>query len=284
VVDDLFARIRRTREAKVAQAEAVLRDTAPERPSVGAPRPTEAAAPAAPAAAGPPEVMVDDDRLGAPLVGDAAWFASRDEVLDPVQAQIVRKLKRLLADEQNDVLDLVRRAGGQIAHDDIVPSATDHTGRFVAAIGGELLAAVGAGAAFFGEGAGAADADFASLDACVHDVLVVPLRVLLERSMAGDVAEDELLDRLRSAYRESKGRRIDDASASIACAAFNVGVAAAHPTARVRWAVDPAQGCCADCDDNALEGEVEAGTPFPTGAVRPPGHAGCRCLLVPARQ
>ena len=37
-----------------------------------------------------------------------------------------------------------------------------------------------------------------------------------------------------------------------------------------------------DAEDNRLADAVRAGEPFPTGDLRPPAHAGCRCLLVPA--
>ena len=151
----------------------------------------------------------------------------------------------------------------------------------MAAIGGELLAAVGAGAAFFGEGPGADGADLASLDACVADELVAPLRSLLERAVTGDLGEDEILESVRAAYREVRSRRVDDAARAVAFAAFNTGIEAAHPGWLVRWAVDPVLGCSPDCDDNALEGPVEVGTPFPTGAPRPPGHHSCGCMLVP---
>ena len=285
-VDDLFARIRRTREEKVARAEEVLR-------SALFPTAIDGEREAAPVAEPEPVVIepftpepftISGDRLGAALADDAERFAERERVLAPLQLQIARKIKRLLADEQNDVLDLVRRSHGRVDHEDVMPPADAHAGRYVAAVGGELLSAVGAGASFFADGAGADGADLASLDACVADELVSPLRALLERALAGEAVEDEVLDRMRTAYREVKSRHVDDAAFTIALASFNTGVEAAHAGHLVRWAVDPVHGCSPDCDDNALEGPIEVGTAFPTGATRPPGHAGCRCLLVPVQQ
>jgi hypothetical protein len=294
-VDDLFARIRRTRSAKVARAHQVLReplfDPIPdESPAAAAARPTTgptttrtSTAPAGADEAPPGEVVIAEDRIGAPQAGDAAHVAARDRVLEPLQAQMVRKLKRLLADEQNDVLDLVRRSQGKVLAQDLVPEPGDHAGRYVAAIGGELLASLSAGATFFDGRATAADrADVGALERFVATEVVEPLRSLLSRAVdAADVAEDEQLDRVRSAYREVRNQRIDDAARALSLAAFNAGVEAAHRGGRVRWAVDPVHGCCSDCDDNALEGAIDAGLPFPTGATRPPAHPGCRCLLVP---
>jgi hypothetical protein len=51
--------------------------------------------------------------------------------------------------------------------------------------------------------------------------------------------------------------------------------------ATVRWVVDPGAGPCPDGEDDALEGPISRGTPFPTGHLYPPAHPGCRCLLVP---
>jgi DivIVA domain-containing protein len=285
-VDDLFERIRRTRTAKVARAQQVLREPLFDPIPDGSPAAVAATATTDAAATdtlGTDDVVIAEDRIGAAQAGDAAHVAARDRVLEPLQAQMVRKLKRLLADEQNDVLDLVRRSGGKVLASGLVPEPGDHAGRYVAAIGGELLAAVSAGAAFFDGPAGAADhADVAALERFVATEVVEPLRALLSRALdAADVAEDEQLDRVRSAYREVRNQRIDDAARALALAAFNAGVEAAHRGGRVRWAVDPVHGCCSDCDDNALEGPIDAGLPFPTGATRPPAHPGCRCLLVP---
>ena len=286
--DDVFSRIRRTREANLARAEEVLSS------ALFTPRVDEAveaesavvavAMPTPESATMQRSAVVAEDRVGAVVADDTDHFAARESALASVQTQIGRKIKRLLADEQNDVLDLVRRAPGTTVHDEVLPLLGDHVGRYVAAIGGELLIAVGAGASFFGAGVGGDAADLAALDRCVGDELVVPLRVLLQRALSDDPGSDEILDRVRAAYREVKGQRVDEAARTIACASFNAGIEAALVGQQVRWAVDPVRGCSPDCDDNALEGPVDIGTAFPTGATRPPGHLGCRCLLVPAQQ
>ncbi len=50
----------------------------------------------------------------------------------------------------------------------------------------------------------------------------------------------------------------------------------------VRWVLDPTGGPCPDCDDNVLGGAVAKGDEFPTGHPCAPAHPGCRCLVVPA--
>jgi cell division septum initiation protein DivIVA len=279
-VDDLFARIRESRAETVARAREVLEQPldagavavvvadSPEPPATEAPAPADAA------------VAV------AELSPEAQRFADRDAALSGIEALVVRKLKRLLADEQNDIQDLVRRTQGKVGHDTVVGERDHHVGRYVAAVGGELLAAVSAGASFYDPTGHAADTDLSALDERLAHELLDPLRQLLGRGVdaaAGD--EDDLLDRVRSAYREVKTQRVDTASRVVTLAAFNLGIVTSQPEgALVRWMVDPVTGCSPDCDDNALSDAVPAGEPFPTGATYPPNHPGCRCLLVPVDQ
>ena len=65
-------------------------------------------------------------------------------------------------------------------------------------------------------------------------------------------------------------------------AAFTHGLFDAAPSATgFRWIVDDGGTPCPDAEDNALQGEVAKGDPFPTGDMYPPAHPGCRCLIVP---
>jgi cell division septum initiation protein DivIVA len=269
VVDDLFARIRESRAETVARAREVLDQPLTSAVAVADPPVSDAeAAPAEPA----------ED-----LTPDGRRIAARDVAVADIEGVVVRKLKRLLADEQNDIQDLVRRQQGKIGHDDVLGSREHHVGRYVAAVGGELLAAVSAGASFYDPDAHAGDTDLSALDERLAQELLDPLRQLLGRGVddaAGD--EDELLDRVRSAYREIKSQRVETAARVVTLSAFNLGIVTSQPEgAWLRWAVDPA-GCSPDCGDNELAGAVVAGEPFPTGATYPPNHPGCRCLLVPA--
>jgi len=90
-------------------------------------------------------------------------------------------------------------------------------------------------------------------------------------------------DRVRASYREWKTERIAGAAEDAVLAAFGRGVFEAAPASTAfRWVVDDGEHPCPDCDDDALAGAVAKGEPFPTGAVLPPAHPGCRCLIVPA--
>src|SRR5215207_3840143 len=210
---------------------------------------------------------------------DAEVLAARDETLEPVERDLGRRLKRVLADEQNEVFDLLRR-DKPVSVDDVVPAPTEHAHRFASA----ALADLGTAAT---HGAASADGEVAGSCAALADELgqslVEPMRERITRSFDecdGDL--EEVTERLRSLYREWKGQRIGEAVRHYTAAAYAWGVYEAAPSgAPLRWLVDRTGESCPDADDNALAGDVSKGEAFPTGVRCSPAHPGCRCLVVP---
>jgi DivIVA domain-containing protein len=227
----------------------------------------------------------------APIVEEAlddTLFGQRDASLTPIIVACARKLKRVLADEQNEILHTLRRNEPVRTIDTMLPWETEQASRYAAAITAELEKAALMGAASIDKGsvkehkadinrAGATKGATEALTAAI----VSPLRERLERAVV-DAAGDnsELADAVRSIYREWKTQRIDEHLDDVARAAFGRGaLAAVVPGTRVCWMVDPNGPACPDAEDNALAGEVAAGQPFPTGDVSAPAHEGCRCML-----
>ena len=218
-------------------------------------------------------------------------FEQRDADLTPVIVASAKKLKRVLADEQNEVLDALRRSESVRHLDTLLPWSNEHAGRYREAIAADLLAAAQAGAASVVAANGKptklrkADAVKASTaaDEVLEEWLVTPLRERLERCVAeggGDNAD--VAKRARAVYREWKTQHIDEQLDDVIRTAHGRGVLAAiEPGAGVRWVADDGQRICADCDDNTLAGAVPAGSEFPTGHVAAPAHLGCRCILIP---
>jgi DivIVA domain-containing protein len=210
---------------------------------------------------------------------DEAVLHERDTHLGPVERDLGRRLKRVLADEQNEVFDLLRR--DQPAElDDVVPTAHEHVRRYAAAALPDLdLAAV----------SGAASVDRELTEPCLAlaselgQSLVEPMRERIARSLdecEGDF--EEVTERLRSVYREWKGQRIGAAVRHYAAAAYAWGVYEATPSdTELRWLVDRRGEACPDADDNALASGVRKGEAFPTGVLCSPAHPDCRCLVVP---
>jgi DivIVA domain-containing protein len=216
-------------------------------------------------------------------------FEQRDADLTPLIVASAKKLKRVLADEQNEVLDGLRRREPVRELADLLPTPADHLGRYRAAIVDDLLAAANAGASLVtpdrvaklkkADAAQAAQAGEAVLD----EWLIVPLRERLERCVAdGDGDNAGIAKRIRAVYREWKTQHIDEQLDDVIRAAHGTGAFAALETGvAVDWVADPMHDVCSDCDDNTLGGVVAVGDAFPTGHRFPPAHLGCRCILLP---
>ena len=245
-VDDLFARLRAGRPA--GTDEDADDDAADDGATAG-------------------EVAVEED----------SPFVRRDTTLVPLIVASARKLKRVLADEQNDVLDRLRRSDPVRTLDDLVPPTDQQAARYADAIVTEMAAAVTA--------AGATDpaATLPEVRATLAGDLVGPLRDRLDRAVAeGDGDHDAITKRARSVYREWKTQHIDEHLDDLFRLAYGRGaVAGLAPGTTVRWLTDPGATPCADCEDDSLAGPVAAGEAFPTGHTSAPSHAGCRCLVTP---
>lgn len=250
--------------------------------------------------------LTDDAATGGPATDDVAAEAAddtgvpeslldrRDAVLVPIEKGLSRVLKRVASDEQNEILDRLRRVKrGRPDPAEILPAEDD---RFVDALDGEFANAVQAGATFWAE---LTDGDVVTVDGSdesVRAALVVRVseflalhRAHLERSFAEADEEGldttELADRVRASYRDWRSGSLADLAGDLATAGFTMGERlGAGPGTPWRWVVDHGGLPCADGEDNALAGAVPCEEPFPTGDVTPPAHPGCRCILAPARR
>ncbi len=233
------------------------------------------------------ETDTDDGEAG------STPFTRRDESLVPLIVAGARKLKRVLADEQNGVLDLLRQKQPVSQLDELIADVDEHAATYVGALADELLEAAVAGAAEVGKNdtktlrttitKGGA---LTRAHAVVRDDLVVPLRARLDRAIADGAGDNEdITKRVRAVYREWKTQHIDDQLEDAFRFAHGGGMAAGvKPGTAMNWVIDPSEPTCPDCEDNSLAGDVVAGDAYPTGHVSAPAHAGCRCLTVPAAQ
>ena len=272
--DDIFAKLRRSGAESVAKEVATtqVKKVEPKKKSV--------------------EKKIEpvvEEIIETPIeeVAVATTFELRDEELAPVIAAMSRKLKRVLADEQNEVLDILRGKLPVKTLDAIVGPKADHSARMLEALEASLKAAALAGAKSLSK---ASDKDLqkmvasqmAAINEFVIATVVAPLRERLSRSIsqaAGDNAE--LTSLVRLVYREWKNQHVDTQIDNIAQTSFGRGAfAALTPGVKVCWKVDPNGPACADAEDNSLAGFVNAGEAFPTGHTHAPAHAGCRCALV----
>lgn len=281
-VDALFARIRAERAESVARAQEILAvdrssdaEPAVEQPDVDGPD----AVVAATAADGvePDEQDGDVERVPPALLATGPVWEHRNEAVAALDKKLSRALKRVLSDEQNEVLDALRRTEST-SLSDLLPDLDDHVAAYAAAARPHLSAAASAGASQVDPDV---PVDGGPLADVLGRTLVEPFRRRIERTAAdveGDA--DELDERLRAVYREWKVEHIGGATRDALLDAYAHGQHTAAPAlATLRWLIDPAQGPCPDAQDNALAGEVQKGTTFPTGDDCPQAHPGCLCLL-----
>ena len=225
--------------------------------------------------------------------GEPTPFSRRNEAIVPLIVSAARKLKRVLADEQNEVLDLLRRKEPVTELATLLPDTDEHVAVYTGAIADELLGAAAAGAGELGakdtktlrRKLDQADA-LGAARSVVRNGLIGPLRDRIERALAdSDGDNDEVARTARAVYREWKTQHIDDQLDDVFLSAFGGGVAVtAEHGAPMVWLIDPTSPGCPDCEDNSLAGPVAAGDPYPTGHTSAPAHAGCRCLVLPAHQ
>jgi hypothetical protein len=218
---------------------------------------------------------------------DAEARRRRDEVVAPVMSKLSRALKRALQDDQNDLLNALRRASGAPDLDKLLPEAVQQE-RFAGSVSSALAEGWLKGRAWLrpdGEkGAGSAD-EAAETGKHLGLELAAELAGLLRHRLSESLhtlgeTGDGAQDAAGAAYREWKGPRVEGLAGDFATRAFAQGaVDAAADGTIVRWVVDDGKPC-PDCDDNALAGEQPAGELWPTGQAHPPVHPGCRCLLV----
>jgi DivIVA domain-containing protein len=241
-----------------------------------------------------PDVEADNE-LEEELEADVSptAFSRRDEALVPLIVGAARKLKRVLADEQNGVLDALRSNVTVTSVDALLPSADDHAAPYLAALDDDMILAAVAGAGEVGV------ADTVALHktlrkskatAGARDVVRASLAESLRHRLARCVSDGggdnaDVTRRVRAVYREWKTQHIDDQLDDVFRSAYAGGLTAMiEPGTAVIWSVDPNATGCADCEDNSLAGAITVGSAFPTGHLAAPAHPGCRCLTLPASQ
>jgi len=222
------------------------------------------------------------------VMAEPARFEERDEALSPLVGVMARKLKRVLADEQNEVLQHLKLKKSSLEMDSFLGAIEDHAQRYAAMVLEEVMHAAGAGAksvkAFGGSSRRVTQkAISAHVAAVITDGFINKFRD--ETRIAIGEAEGDraiLAGLMRDVYRGWKTELLDQYIDDIACSAYSKGgFLALEPGVRIAWVVDPVSGCCSECEDNSLAGAVHKGAEFPTGHEFAPAHPGCRCLVYP---
>lgn len=206
-------------------------------------------------------------------------IALRDEVVATINSMSLRKAKKQLQNEQNELLDALRttKSKKRLSASDVLPASEAHKKMWIENIREEIETVFAAGVSSVSkEKIQASDAD---LETAIGWI-INPLRESLTQAIdEGDA--DDVTTRVGAKYREWRNNDLKISLTDSLCAVYSLGVVAASPKGTMlKWVVEKA-GQCVDCDDNALE-PTKAGEQFPTGQSYAPAHSGCRCVLANA--
>ena len=221
---------------------------------------------------------------------DKKMFEHRDDVLAPLKVQMVRKVKRVLADEENAMLTYLQGKKSVVALETLLPAADTHAQQHIEALTEDVMTAAMAGAKSLSPSLKADlrkrvtnTAVMQVMSKNIDETIVRPLRERIQRGVEQSNGDrDEMASLLRSVFREWKMQRVEQFVADIAVLAYSRGAyLTLDQGTKMCWMVDPNGPSCADAEDNSLAGATALGDKYPTGHQHPTAHAGCRCLLAP---
>ena len=279
-VDDLFAKLRQAGAGTVAIS---IKPVAPINK-----KPTQAVSQIESPIKPTPETSSNEQKASKP---DTRIFSKRDESLAPMIDLLAKKLRRVLADEENTVLNYLQSKKAQVALETVLPSFDSQVQSFVEATSKDLIEVAMAGAQSLTKSLKADLRKKVSnttvmqvMSKNLADSIVLPLRTRIQKCVeksAGD--SNEMSSLIRTVYREWKMQQIDKLVGDIARLAYSRGAYLVLDTGtKVCWMVDPNGPACSDAEDNSLAGAIARGENFPTGHEHPVAHSGCRCLVVPS--
>jgi len=226
--------------------------------------------------------VATDEQALAPTAGDdLAIVEERDAAIGDLQGTIERRLKRVLADEQNHVLETINNRKRKSSVLEAMPPVDTHADMYVAAIVPQIEACYRAGAVFADP---LAIVGIPNNRPFVESITAVidPLRAMISE-LADAPEDDDATTTVRTFYRAFKKDELAIAASAIAVQAFSLGsVAAMSDSAPVRWVFFDHEEGCPDGHDNSLTPQQQVGEQFPSGAYHPPTSPRCRCVLVPA--
>ena len=203
-------------------------------------------------------------------------IAVRDESIAKFSSSILRKAKKQLQNEQNELLDALRttKSKKRLKADEVLPSIDAHIKIWEENLREEIESVFELGAK------SVSNKKVAITDEIQKNIIswvITPLRESLSTAIdEGEVAD--LSTRVGAKYREWRNSDLKIALSDVLCSTYSNGVLNAAPKdSMLSWMVEK-PGKCVDCDDNALE-PTKVNEQFPTGQSCAPAHSGCRCVI-----
>jgi cell division septum initiation protein DivIVA len=209
----------------------------------------------------------------------------REEALSEPSLQMSRRVKRLLQDDQNELLDVLRKSGvdGLLKRlNELLTKFHSHSMEIYE----YLERSRSEGLRLFVDQGVEVELDVAELMQVAEDVCSLIAELSLKRVMAiySSIESGEGQDQvalINSIYRDLRVQKVDEIVGDYVNSAFNLGIRNVPGLSSLNWVTFDLGGNCSDCDDNTLANPNPKDEDFPTGHKVPPVHPGCRCLIVP---
>ncbi len=232
------------------------------------------------------EVHVATPEESAPVAQTNIYLIARDESLGDKPRITSRRIKRLLQEDQNELLDLLRTKRGRGTPEENMPPQEEQFGRFRQALVESLGSAFEAG---WSSAGGEGDADpSGAVEGLVRKQLLTPLRTEVQKAVesgleAGDTSSS-IAERAGDIYRVWKGVRTELLGEGMTYSAFHQGMVAAWKGRGVKqkqWVLsEDEMDCPRDvCKTNEDAGPVAIEDAFASGHIAPPAHGGCTCTI-----
>ena len=219
--------------------------------------------------------------------------SARDEALTPLIVASARKLKRVLADEQNEVLDRLRRREPVRSLDDLADRRRPPERHATSTPSPPSCSPPPRPAPTrWAARCSTSSSRPAVATACWHrcaesladDLVGAAARAPRQRASPPATATTTPITKsVRAVYREWKTQRIDDQLDDLFRLAYGRGVVRrADAGDAVPWVVDPTVRLLRTARTTRCRAPSRPASAFPTGHTRAPAHPGCRCLLARA--
>ncbi len=181
----------------------------------------------------------DQGDASVPVGAIAGIEAQRDAVIADAAKQFEKRLKRALADEQNDVLAGIRSAKRNVSLTAIIGDVDTHINRYVIAIHEVAAVTYGAGAALIDVQAPEGNLPAGAVEELLESDVVLPIRqhlALLDD--LGVEAADLHVDPVRAFYRQRKTDHVGMAASRLANLLCVAGLCDALPEqSPMPWAI-----------------------------------------------
>lgn len=223
-----------------------------------------------------PNVVVKASKSAENAEDNYSFALATSQKLALVVAELSRKIKRVLSDEQNDLLNNLRTSKQGQDLDSLVTECFQKS-QLTNAIFDSLIQLLNFNDNFVNIDKNEINLMSSNLS---QDLLnEIQEKLSKEKIVVNDSNKASLQEKISATYREIRSQKVDDLVGDYVYKTYNLlTFKTAKENDLLFWV--PTTTPCSDCEDNSLAKEITSSETFPTGSSYPPAHRGCRCILL----